>query len=420
MTNGLYCTILLKLGMFSKLERVCNSNQLCVIISKIHRGETDKITLDALEDVFDSLKSSLRMQILSKLTQAAPYKALGLIHRHDLDTLQAYFCRLYFEPETVTSQSIEKKLRSACNYPRSCFNLYNYFMHFDEARAFGMLDTYFIAVGLQQLAKVDCRKPLYIDNVCINTRKMSVKNGQKVSIVMTAYNESELIVPATRSLMEQTYKNIEIIFVDDASSDDTVKLFTELCRQESFTSYKVISIKQRSGPFVTRNIGIKHAAGEYITFHDADDWSHPERLQEQMKKNADKQVVASISQLVRIKPNGQFFAKNIYPIKRVSMVSLMIKRDVFCDLGYFYTDVIGADSEYFERIKIFYGMKRIGVVKKVLTFAAHRKNSQTTSADIGTPEFGINPKRVAHWEIFRERQSEMVEGKRSFFVPFES
>lgn len=299
-------------------------------------------------------------------------------------------------------------------------NFYNYYVHLKFEKSLRLLNIYFQQVNLLPLSIVDYTLPLFVNNIQFEKKEQQsiIDTKKLITIVITAYNEESLLGYAVQSLLLQTYRNIEIIFIDDASIDSTIEVFESACKKYSFTNYKVIMFKENKGPFITKNIGLQNAKGDYITFHDADDWAHPQRLEEQIKKFEDENIIASISQLIRIKKNGELFSKAIYPINRIAMVSLMFKREVFEKLGYFYTDKLGADTEYFQRIKQYYGDNRVDNIKKVLTFAAYRVNSRTTSPETGALEFGTNPKRTADWKSLEKRLEEMKEKKREYYVPF--
>lgn len=93
-----------------------------------------------------------------------------------------------------------------------------------------------------------------------------MNNNNKVSVIIPTYNRSELIGYAIDSVLNQSYKNIEIIIVDDGSTDDT-----ESCVL-SKSSDKIIYLKQNNqGVNAARNAGIKRATGEYIALLDNDD-----------------------------------------------------------------------------------------------------------------------------------------------------
>lgn len=90
-----------------------------------------------------------------------------------------------------------------------------------------------------------------------------------VSVVIPAFNSSDFIVEALMSVVNQTYKNIEIILVDDGSTDDTALLIKRV-------DFPIRYIFQKNqGSAVARNVGVDLALGKYIAFLDADDlWVH--------------------------------------------------------------------------------------------------------------------------------------------------
>jgi glycosyltransferase involved in cell wall biosynthesis len=99
-----------------------------------------------------------------------------------------------------------------------------------------------------------------------------------VSVIIPAYNAAQYIGEAIESALAQTYKNQEIIVVDDGSNDNTVELISNKYGE------KVTIIKQKNaGPSSARNRGIKEARGEYIAFLDADDIWLPNKISEQIE-----------------------------------------------------------------------------------------------------------------------------------------
>ena len=100
-----------------------------------------------------------------------------------------------------------------------------------------------------------------------------------VSVVIPTFNRSELVARAIRSVREQTYSNLEIIVVDDASRDDTQKVVTGM----SDARIRYIRHETNRGGSGTRNTGIRAATGEYIAFLDDDDEWEPSKTEEQLK-----------------------------------------------------------------------------------------------------------------------------------------
>ena len=89
----------------------------------------------------------------------------------------------------------------------------------------------------------------------------------KLSIIIPVFNEEKEIVLCLKSLAKQTYKNLEIIVVDDGSVDKT----TEIISKFQVPNSKLILLKQKhEGPGEARNLGVKHASGDILVFVDAD------------------------------------------------------------------------------------------------------------------------------------------------------
>ena len=103
---------------------------------------------------------------------------------------------------------------------------------------------------------------------------MSNTNNIKFSVIIPTYNAEQTIVRAIESVLAQSYKNYEIIVVDDASKDKTV----ELLENNYSTQIQVIRKVMNSGSSATRNKGMDHASGDYIAFLDADDLWHKDKL----------------------------------------------------------------------------------------------------------------------------------------------
>src|SRR3989344_260066 len=101
-----------------------------------------------------------------------------------------------------------------------------------------------------------------------------------VSIIIPAYNAQQYLREAVRSAQKQTYPNIEIIIVDDASTDATVSIADKLAKINSHI--RVIHHKKNKFRSGALNTGIHNARGDYISFLDADDMYMPEKTAEQV------------------------------------------------------------------------------------------------------------------------------------------
>lgn len=100
-----------------------------------------------------------------------------------------------------------------------------------------------------------------------------------ISVIIPTYNRAYCLGNAIRSVLEQTYSNIELIVIDDGSTDNTENIISSI--KDSRLRY--IKLKKNGGPSKARNEGIKLAKGEYIAFHDSDDIWYKNKLAEQYK-----------------------------------------------------------------------------------------------------------------------------------------
>lgn len=101
---------------------------------------------------------------------------------------------------------------------------------------------------------------------------------RKVSVIITAYNQKELVCQSIDSILDQTYENIEIIVVDDGSSDETGPYLNE--RYPDTIQY---FYQSNQGQAAARNHGLRRATGYYVQFLDGDDLLLPDKIQKQIR-----------------------------------------------------------------------------------------------------------------------------------------
>ena len=97
----------------------------------------------------------------------------------------------------------------------------------------------------------------------------------KISVILTAYNEEKYIAKAIESVLSQTLTDLELIVVNDGSTDNTLNIINSF----DDSRIKVLS-HDNIGPGASRNRAMKIAEGEYVAFIDGDDWFSPDALEE--------------------------------------------------------------------------------------------------------------------------------------------
>lgn len=111
------------------------------------------------------------------------------------------------------------------------------------------------------------------------------------SVIMPAYNSEKYIAEAIESVIKQTYKNWELIIVNDASTDRTEKIIKSYQKKDK--RIKLISLPKNQGVANARNTAIQNAEGRYIAFLDADDYWEKEKLQDQIRFMENKNITFS-------------------------------------------------------------------------------------------------------------------------------
>jgi len=163
------------------------------------------------------------------------------------------------------------------------------------------------------------------------------KSKDLISIIMTCYNSEKTIDNAIISILNQTYKALELVIVDDCSTDNTFKIIEKY--KDLDDRIKVIKLNENSGCYYAKNIGLKNINKNtnYITFQDSDDISLASRIYKQhdfMKRN--KLFLTTCL----------FYEDGIL---KMPMISKMFTINVFNSLGYFGPKRFGEDEHYYNR-----------------------------------------------------------------------
>lgn len=174
-----------------------------------------------------------------------------------------------------------------------------------------------------------------------------------VSVIIPVFNTEKYIIEALNSVINQTYKNIEIIAVDDASTDSSVKIISD------FKDIKLIKLAENMGVGYARNIGIKESTGKFITFLDSDDFWVKEKLKIQIDKLLKDQNIGGVfgkfenffEKKVEIPPyinKNSFLKPDLGRIK--SLGTIMLRKSVFEKVGMFSEKIrSGEDIDWFFR-----------------------------------------------------------------------
>lgn len=135
---------------------------------------------------------------------------------------------------------------------------------------------------------------------------------EKISVVIPTYNRARLIESSVKSVLSQTYQNLEVIVVDDASTDNTA----EVVKAISDSRVKYVRLEKKSRACAARNKGIEQANGKYIAFNDSDDRWLPEKLQRQYDFLKESNADIVLCKMKCFDDGGEFL--HIFPTRNSS------------------------------------------------------------------------------------------------------
>ncbi|WP_402375874.1 glycosyltransferase [Isoptericola rhizosphaerae] len=181
--------------------------------------------------------------------------------------------------------------------------------------------------------------------------------GPLISVVMPAFRPGPESITAVRSIVEQTWQDWELLVVDDASGAEYDEVFAQIAYMDP--RVRVIRQPVNRGTYAVRNRALEEARGEFVTFQDIDDWSHPERLERQViPLQNDPSLVRTLSRSLRCS-DGLVFQYLGYSPDRENASSHMFRRSVLETVGRFDWVRKGADSEFDQRLEAVFPGRRL-------------------------------------------------------------
>ena len=290
------------------------------------------------------------------------------------------------------------------------------------------LNAPLLAAGLAPLQLKKPALPLSLENISAASLAPDPSAYRaKVSVIMPAYNAEATIANAMASVLAQTWKNLELIAVDDGSADGTwsvIKSFADLDDRVAALRHQ-----QNLGAYAARNAALAIATGEFVTVHDANDWSHPQKIALQALNllgsdapvNTTKIAIVHPDMTVRVKPtDGAVLIESI--------ASVFLRRSRVLEMGGWDTVRFGADNEFYRRLLLLEGRSRSLVFPHVpLAFHLAREDSLSAQKDIGQKDIGLStlthgPRReyqdsYTHWHRSGQAHLGIPSDKRPFPIP---
>ena len=250
------------------------------------------------------------------------------------------------------------------------------------------------------------------------------RDGPLVTVVTTCFNGAETLAASVESVLAQSAGNLELYIVDDVSEDGSRDLIAALAARDS--RVKAIFNDRNLGTYASKNQAIAAAAGDFVTFHDADDWMHPDRLATHVAAMT-PDLAYTTSQWIRMDLAGRSIVRRGGPYLHLNPASTFIRREVFEAIGPFDTVRTGADSEILSRIRNHFGRDSAPTLNTCLGVGLHSETSLTQSGATAFDEYRYSPVRLAYTEAWLAWHLERLEkglpialkggGRRPFKVP---
>jgi len=228
-------------------------------------------------------------------------------------------------------------------------------------------------------------------------------NAPLVSVIIPLYNTEKYIEKAIESVINQTYKNWQLIVIDDCSTDSSLDIVLDIKKQNNISNEKMIikRMKKNMGTYVALNIGLKLAKGKFFCVLGSDDIYIPEKLQIQIDefiKNPD--YICVIGKYIR-----KDLKRNICPDLGISIERMkngimgectsMYSMSLINKIGYYDCVRYGADTNFFWRMYKYFGnYDKIKKINKILYLAIQRPNRLTKDSTI--------PNRIIYCSNFKK------------------
>ncbi|MFC7534255.1 glycosyltransferase family 2 protein [Actinoplanes sp. GCM10030250] len=221
--------------------------------------------------------------------------------------------------------------------------------------------------------------------------------GERVSVVVTSFRPGPGLLTAVRSIAAQSWPDLEIIVVDDASGPEYDAVLA--AAEDLDPRVRLVRLTENGGTYAARNAGVAAARGEFVTFQDSDDWSHPRRIELQLQPLLSRPaVVASVSEGISVTDELVMTRPGIRR-GRVNVSSLLFRREaVTSRIGWFDEVRKAADSEYLERIRATFGFKALRRVTRPLALI-RLSDGSLSRAEIRA--YWMHPARTAYMSAYR-------------------
>ncbi|WP_297772768.1 glycosyltransferase family 2 protein [uncultured Roseovarius sp.] len=236
-----------------------------------------------------------------------------------------------------------------------------------------------------------------------------------ISVLMAVHDSESTIRTALSSIQAQTWTDFELLVIDDASTDATTGIVAEYAARDP--RIRLLPLARNVGAYGARNAGLAEARGRFVTLHDADDWSHPERLAQQARFMLENPGFAGcLGQHVRCTPDLRVSRwTGTGDVVFENMNSLMLPTDLVRScLGGWDEVRVSADSELLRRTQRLFGDHAVATLETgPVALLRDSMGSATADGASGMGWFYYGARR----EYYEAQQHHHAKAKILFYEP---
>ncbi|MFC0421641.1 glycosyltransferase [Glutamicibacter ardleyensis] len=267
-------------------------------------------------------------------------------------------------------------------------------LHKDEQKWLNNLNELYLEDKLAPLSLDNHdNNEILLDRLSVHAK--SVDEGPLVSVLMPTHNGSAWIKTAINSVLRQSWTNLELIIVDDHSEEEHWNYLTEFALRDN--RIKTFRMESNQGAYRVRNFAFAQAKGEFVTVHDDDDWSHPQKIELQVNQLINNEdLPGNMSFQTRIDDQDQFLRINDNPsFNQKNYSSMMFRKNMVEDCGGWDDINRAADAEFHDRVQLLTKNKIAFVQTAPLSFMRARTGSLTSgeirrgALDFARQSFGL-------------------------------
>jgi glycosyltransferase involved in cell wall biosynthesis len=247
-----------------------------------------------------------------------------------------------------------------------------------DAIRLAWINRIYAEANLLPIAKADPNRALALDNLT-GPHASTISVWPKVTVIMPVYRAEATLPFALRGVLEQTWQNLEVIVVDDCSPDNSLAVANEFARRDE--RVQVLRQDRNQGAYVARNRALEVATGDFVTVRDADDWSHPQKIETQIRAMRPGSA-GTLTHWTRTSSPFYFdFHRLSGEFLHTDFSSLCIPRQKFETMGAWDEVRVSSDAEFIRRLSLFAGPIDYIMQNIPMGFALNSESSLTGCQD---------------------------------------